>query len=447
MYVSMVKANHSDNSQKTKIEQATLVVFEEDIPECYSWLGGTIDVTDIVYPCIGYIEQLRKSSNTLKIPKLLLHIIAMCGLSKIHTIEDVVPHVTYDDTKKLLHGKINGTTVKLDLTKQCTIVNIKCLSMMYNQWNSDMMKFGVSLSHSDQSQFIIDNMDNIADKIYQQYQTTELDLDKFTKMPIFDQFEAFFIDRCNSFSGYSTPVGGTTVIRNVETNKVLYIGGLTSKLLRDNINDLKYKSSMFHSYVEISLGSIGINLNLTSMKVNMFYNELHNTIKDTIAKRNSDRRSNEMGDTLSIFDGIEDIDYSKMYPSTDDDKTENDKTIEYDLGKSITMDELKWLLLYIADIVARESYTSISHALPVYVYKENTGKLLAVFNKMEPTLVGVDEVERFNKYRYKFKIYPISDIMSYYNSIEMKDYKRFIGTRPDIRVIIDDDITINKEEI
>ena len=128
----MVKANHSDNSQKTKIEQATLVVFEEDIPEDYSWLGGTIDVTDIVYPCIEYIEQLRKSSNTLKLPKLLLHM------------------------------------------------------------DSNMMKFGVSLSHSDETQFIIDNMDNIADKIYQQYQTTELDLDNFTKMPIFDQFEAFF---------------------------------------------------------------------------------------------------------------------------------------------------------------------------------------------------------------------------------------------------------------
>ena len=58
-------------------------------------------------------------------------------------------------------------------------------------------------------------------------------------------------------------------------------------------------------------------------------------------------------------------------------------------------------------------------------------------------LVGVDEVEKFNKYRYKFKIYPISDIMSYYNSTEMEDYKRFIGIRPDIRVIMDDDIIIN----
>ena len=397
MYVSMVKANHSDNSQKTKIEQATLVVFEEDIPEGYSWLGGTIDVTDIVYPCVEYINQLKKCSNTLKLPKLLLHIIAMCGMAKIHTLQDVVPNVTYDDTKKLLHGTFNGTTVTLDLTKQCTVVNIKYLSMMYNQWDGDMIKFGISLSHSDENQFIIDNMDNIADKIYQQYQTTELDLDKFTKMPIFDQFEASFIDRCNSFAGYRTPVGGTTVIRNVETNKVLYIGGLTSELLRDNINDLKYKSGMFHSYVEISLGNIGINLNLTSMKVNMFYNELHNTIKDAITKRNSDGRINKTGDTLSIFDGVEDIDYSKMYPSTGDDKNENDKPVEDNCGISISMDNLKWLLLYIADIVARDSYTSISHALPVYVYKDNNGKLSATFNNMEPTLVGVDEVEKFNK--------------------------------------------------
>ena len=42
-----------------------------------------------------------------------------------------------------------------------------------------------------------------------------------------------------------------------------------------------------------------------------------------IDKRNSDRRINEMDDALSIFDGTEDIDYSKMYPSTDDDKSEN----------------------------------------------------------------------------------------------------------------------------
>ena len=197
------------------------------------------------------------------------------------------------------------------------------------------------------------------------------------------------------------------------------------------------------------------------MKVNMFYNELHNTIKDAIAKRNSDRRINEMDDTLSIFDGIEDIDYSKMYPSTDDDKSENVTTVDNVHIKGLTDDpetgevmdsahvkvkpdltKLKWLLLYLMDT---ELSGKVAHGLPVYLYKDKKHGISAIFNywqglnSTEEKYPGtyIELVEQYAKYN----MIVITDLMEIAKSLNLDAYAEYIGDGdPYVRVIFNANI-------
>lgn len=400
MYVSMVKANQSGNNQKSEIEQVNLVIFEDEVPKECSCRGGVFDITHVAYQCIEYAEQLERCCKDLKLNKAILQSIAMCGLDNLENIHDVTPFMTYNEDTKTLCSSFNGDYVTLDLLEDtATISMLTLLSTLHMRWFDTMIKLGVHTYGL--TQFIVNNMDLICDTIYQQYQVTKLDLNKWSKISVFDKFELSFIDKFTSFEN-RIPVSGTTVVRNVESNNVLYIGGLSSNLLKNDIVELKYKSGAFHDYVEISLGNIGMLLH--TMKVNMFYNEVSKKLQDATTVND-------------IIGNIKDMDVPYVPDYVDLDNF---------------MENLKWLSLYMMDHELVDK--RISHALPIVIAEDDDGNLTAIFNHIRG--LKINPMYKESWFDQTFKPIVIDNIARLYNRSKMYEYKRYIGKRPDVQVLI-----------
>ena len=416
------------------------------------------NVSDKYTHVIRYVDKLHCISELYSVHEDILHELVRGGTDILDgaVLREKFHGMRYNEKLDLLYGVYEGVHQKVQLDSPAFRKAVGKLRSLYEACKGDIYYIDPIVNDplpEEVSSFIKSHNYDICREIYVKYR-------------IYRKHNAA---TCTSLTISCThkiqirEVHGVSMdfidikIKNMSTNKTSYIDGLTYKRIRNMLEDPENTEDCvrFNNYVKESLDWIGLrDVSISALyrkiiKVMDSYKEVNFSDDESLMPDGKNYYPNirtEMTDYICYADiNTKDpryagctIGYLPNLQGTVDKDYFGEKESE---SSELSMTDLKWFLLYLMDHVIR-SDVKISHALPVYVYKNSVGKLSATFNYVENPM-DFEPSDVYDNQSTRFAPAQIADILSYYDDAKVEEYKKFIGTRPDIRVIIDDDIIIN----
>lgn len=474
MYVSIMKTDPTLRYAAQGIS-CLLYIPESEIDDSVVVDSSTpllFDATDKYYYVYEYAKRLKEASKEFNVPLAVLHAFIKDGDKLLNQkVLDEQFGGTLQFDKIHLHGYYYGKPVHIFLNDpRFKEVAESLRTNFYNKCKTVEIRginsHGESVSMPyDMKSFIENHNYEICNKLLRQSENYLIDTKMNTGICMEIPTKGYEIQINTRNPKYM--VNHDIIIRNVRDGRYAYIGGLTQYNVTLMIQDFKYidshpeykstltplklnyrgphikHGSSFNGYIRRSLDLIG----LDTLGIDSFYKDIVTNINMYKDVNFNDKDVFDFGvqpyDKMVLKDKrcpgskIGKLPLSKIQGVVDEDYAGKEETELPD----ISMNNLKWFLLYLADNVIVPN-VKISHALPIYVYKNNAGKLSAIFNYMEKeTELGVHEL--WDTLRLKFKPVDIDDILSYYDRTTLIAYKTYVRTRPNVRVIVDDDIIIN----
>lgn len=456
MYVSIMKTDPTLRYAAQGIS-CLLYIPESEIDDSVVVDSSTpllFDATDKYYYVYEYAKRLKEASKEFDVPIAVLHAFIKDGDKLLNQkVLDAQFGGTLQFDKIHLHGYYYGKPVHIFLNDpRFKEVTESLRTNFYNECKTVEIRginsHGESVSMPyDMKSFIENHNYEICNKLFRQSENYLNDT-KNTGVCMEIPTKGYEIQINTRNPKYM--VNHDIIIRNVTDGRYACIGGLTHHNITTMILESKYKGphipeckTSFNGYIRRSLDLIG----LEDLEIRSLYKEVLNNIYGYQCVNFNDKDIFDFGvqlyDKMVLKDKqcpgskIGRLPLSKIPGVVDEDYFGKEETELPD----ISMNNLKWFLLYLADTLIVPD-VKISYALPIYVYKNNAGKLSATFNYMEKEPdSGVHKL--WDELRLKFTPADVDDILSFYDRNRLIAYKNYVRTRPNVRVIVDDDIIIN----